>query len=347
MSTSEIPAAVRRLAEEASGPLAALARLPGDASTRIYFRVTTRRGETRVAALHEQPFTPGDFPFLETTDLFDACGVRVPRVLATDGPSGVLLLEDLGDLTLQAWLTAGGGAPTALADGLYRQAIDIIVRLQESGTPRLDATTHAGREALDAARFRFELDYFAKHLIAGVRGVRATPAQSAALDRAFDDFCARLDREPRVFCHRDFHSRNLMLPAGPEAAAALAVIDHQDARFGPDTYDLASLLHDAYVDVPRERLEAMLAYYRERRGVAEPAAALRLRFERVAVQRTLKAAGTFAAQKMLHGRDGYLGYLPRVLRLAAAGLARDRELAPLRAALAPLVPEIGAQPRED
>jgi aminoglycoside/choline kinase family phosphotransferase len=314
-----------------------ISRLAGDASTRAYYRLHPEGGRGAVLAAYDAPFEPETFPFLETTGLFQAAGVRVPAVHDVEATAGVILLEDLGDVTVQSALETGPGLPEDTRRDLYRRAIRIIQVIQARGTPLAHDGLHAGREALDRARFRFELEFFLEHFILGLRGRRPAPAEIERLREGFDGLCGLLDADPRVLCHRDFHSRNLMiLPSGE-----LAVVDHQDARRGPDAYDLASLLRDAYVPLDEAWVAEMLAFaIQEHRLAAAEGKAFRQRFERAAAQRTLKAAGTFAAQKVIHGRDIYLRYLPRVLDLARLSLAASPELAGLRASLAALLPEL-------
>jgi hypothetical protein len=314
-----------------------ISRLAGDASTRAYYRVIPEEGKSAVLAAYDAPFVPETFPFLETTGLLQAAGVRVPAVHDVDPAAGVILLEDLGDVTVQSALETGPSLTEGRQRELYRSAIRIIHVLQSRGTPRVHDGLHAGRDVLDRERFRFELEFFLEHLVLGLRGLRPAPADLERLRKGFDDLCGLLDTDPRVLCHRDFHSRNLMItPSGD-----LAVVDHQDARRGPDAYDLASLLRDAYVPLDEAWVAEMIAFAIEDRrlGPAE-GKAFRERFVRAAAQRTLKAAGTFAAQKVLHGRDIYLQYLPRVLDLARLSLAASPELSGLRASLAALLPEL-------
>jgi aminoglycoside/choline kinase family phosphotransferase len=160
------------------------------------------------------------------------------------------------------------------------------------------------------------------------------------VNEALDSLCADLDGEPRVLCHRDFHSRNLMVGSEGE----LSCVDHQDARLGPDTYDLVSLLRDPYVELPEDRVAKMIDHYRAAAGTTETLLHFRQRFDRMAVQRTLKAAGTYAGQMVLHQRDSYLRYLPRALELARRSLERCPDLEKLHRSLGALVPELGPQP---
>ncbi|MFQ5669310.1 MAG: aminoglycoside phosphotransferase family protein [Acidobacteriota bacterium] len=322
-------------------PGARIEPLEGDASSRSYFRVQAPGGPPRVVASYGEAFDPSSFPFLETTALLEAIGIPVPCVLDFDAAAGMILLDDLGDRSLQAWLASSGkraGEPDAR--DLYMQAVDLITRLQQRGTPRLHPGIHAGRTALDAARFRFELNLFFDQVVTGLRGRSVDTRQRALIGEAFDRFCRRLDRPPLVLCHRDFHSRNLMVAPGGE----LIVLDHQDARRGPETYDLASLLCDPYVDVPEERGEAMIRRFHATLGGGETLEAFRLRVHEMSVQRALKAAGTFANQKLEHGRARYLSFLPAAL----TGARRNLELCPdldfLREALAPWVEEFSGEP---
>lgn len=342
LSSTAIPAAVAAAARQWGGRDVQVDRLAGDASTRIYFRATAAGAQgpardatapTAIIALHDSSFDAQAFPFLETTDLFVAAGVPVPRILARQPAAGILVLEDLGDRLLQHVLLEQ--APASVTDPLYRQAVGHIVRLQQQGTPRLDATLQAGRLALDAERFRFELDYFFSHAVLGLYAMKPTAPQRAAVTAAFTHLCTRLDREPRVLCHRDYHTRNLLVSGD----GRLVAIDHQDARRGPDTYDLASLLYDPYVDFQESRTRRCIRQFRQARDLSEPAAVFSERLDAVAAQRLLKAAGTFAAQKMLHDRSSYLAYLPAALARARAALSRHDTHADLLAALTPLLPE--------
>lgn len=341
-SRAHIPAGVADAARSWGGEHVRVDRLTGDASTRIYFRAASgsssghphdAAAQTVIIALHDSAFDAVTFPFLQTTDLFIAAGVPVPRIISRQPTAGILILEDLGDRLLQHVLMEN--APASMAAPLYRTAVDHIVRLQQHGTPRLSPALEAGRLALDAERFRFELDYFFTHVVLGLHGTKPSHRQREAVEVAFEHLCARLDQEPRVLCHRDYHARNLLVTGD----GRLVAIDHQDSRRGPDTYDLASLLYDPYVDLQVSRTRECIRQFRQARGLKESAAVFSERLDAMAAQRLLKAAGTFAAQKLLHNRSSYLAYLPAALTRARAALGRHDTHGDLLAALTPLLPE--------
>lgn len=341
-----VPPGVLRAAGRWGGTAVTVSALTGDASGRSYFRAMTADGATVVLAAHPEPFDPDNFPFLETTGLFLAAGLPVPVVKATAPEDGILVLEDMGDLLLQEVANAAAGSPPHFpepeggrADAtrrLYRQAVDLIVRLQQQGTPRVQPESQAGRLALDAERFRFELNYFRDHFIFGLRQASLDGAQRSDLEDALDHLCQRLDGEPRVLCHRDYHARNLLVVDGD----SLAVIDHQDARSGPDTYDLASLLHDPYVTLESAFMDELTGRFRASLAGGESGASFAERLDAMAAQRLLKAAGTYAAQKVLHNNDVYLPYLPLALNRAAAALGRHPTHQDLLRILQSLLPEM-------
>src|SRR5438270_3506178 len=134
------------------------------------------------------------------------------------------------------------------------------------------------------------MDFFVKHFVEGYRGAVLSPAERTTLSQEWAHLVEELASEPRVLCHRDYHSRNLMVHRGQ-----LYVIDFQDARMGPDTYDLASLLRDSYVDIADRELDELVAYFLAMKG--RPAdETFRPRFDLMALQRNLKALGTFGYQ---------------------------------------------------
>jgi aminoglycoside/choline kinase family phosphotransferase len=143
-----------------------------------------------------------------------------------------------------------------------------------------------------------------------------------------------LAQEPRVLCHRDYHSRNLMLSDG-----RLWIIDFQDARMGPDTYDLASLLRDSYVDISEEDVDELLAYFLALAGRSGEAEDFRRRFDEMALQRNLKALGTFGYQTTARANAVYIQYIPRTLRYARQQLHKYPRFAALRDLLARYVEE--------
>jgi aminoglycoside/choline kinase family phosphotransferase len=137
-----------------------------------------------------------------------------------------------------------------------------------------------------------------------------------------------------VLCHRDYHSRNLMVHGG-----TLHIIDFQDARMGPDTYDLVSLLRDSYVDLPERTVDELIAYFLALGGCAGDAASFRRRFDLMALQRNLKALGTFGYQTTTRRNTVYIQYMPRTLRYARENLLKYDRFAKLRELLAPHIDE--------
>jgi aminoglycoside/choline kinase family phosphotransferase len=304
-------------------PGATVEPLTGDASARRFFRVSLPGGATRVVMDYGESFTE------ETADqranrLFEAAALPVARILDAAPVPGCLILEDLGNLTLDRALA---GASTVECGLLYEAAVDLVVEIRVEGTRALRHSETRRWPALDSRRFRFEMDYFLEHY---ARGLAAKSFLPSKLERLLHELADRAaDTPPRVLCHRDFHSRNLMVGGD----GSLAMVDIQDARWGPDTYDFASLVRDGYVDLDESEVERLLERYRRALPDAPSVERFRARFDVVAAQRMIKALGTFGYQVGRLGRERYRSAIPRTLERLRRLLPISQETAPLATAL--------------
>jgi len=305
--------------------------LTGDASTRRYFRVIPADGPSLVLALHDGAIDVATLPFVAVAQLLSRMPLPVPRVVGHADALGILALEDLGDVTLQSHLGAG---TLTEHEALYRQAVAFIGVLQKRGQDLLTPLDGPAQIAFDVEKLRWEMDFFVKHFVEGYRGVQLSPAERDVLSREWAHLTGELAAEPRVLCHRDYHSRNLMVHRGQ-----LYVIDFQDARMGPDTYDLASLLRDSYVDITSSELDGFVAYFLAVKGITG-GAEFRRRFDVMATQRNLKALGTFGHQAAARGNPIYLQYIPRTLRYVRDNFEKHPRFALLHEVLATHIDEL-------
>ena len=306
--------------------------LTGDASDRRYFRLLLQDGESIVLALYAGAIDFDTLPFANVAELLHAVPLPVPAILGHSNAHGIVALEDLGDVTLQAHL--GAAAATEHA-ALYREAVALIDLLQRRGAELQSPRYLPYQVAFDVEKLTWELEFFVRHFLEAYRGVALPAAERQVLSDEWRQMAGELAGEPRVLCHRDYHSRNLMLHGG-----RLHIIDFQDARMGPDTYDLVSLLRDSYVDLSDIELDELIAYFLALKKLGD-AAAFRRRFDLMALQRNLKALGTFGYQTTTRKNPVYIQYIPRTLRYAQMNLARHARFDRLRATLSAHVEELG------
>jgi len=261
--------------------------------------------------------------------------VPIPAILGHAEDLGILELQDLGDVTLQAHL---GSAAIAEHTAHYREAIRLIAAIQRRGRELASDQYVPYGVAFDVSKLTWEFEFFLKHFVVAYRGAELMPGDRDALTTEFAAIVGELAAEDRVLCHRDYHSRNLMWRDG-----RLFIIDFQDARMGPDTYDLVSLLRDSYVDISEEALEDYIAYFLAfRGGTPSPAetAEFRRRFDLMALQRNLKALGTFGYQTATRRNPVYIQYMPRTLHYARVNLGKYSRFKGLREVLGRYVPEL-------
>jgi aminoglycoside/choline kinase family phosphotransferase len=304
--------------------------LTGDASDRRYFRILLG-ADSIVLALHAGPIDFRTLPFANVAELLQKMNVPAPEILGHSNQLGIIALQDLGDVTLQAHL--GTGSVTEHA-ALYREAVALIHQLQQRGHELASPRYVPYTLAFDVQKLTWELDFFATHFLEAYRGATLTAAEQTALSKEWAAIAAELANEPRVVCHRDYHSRNLMLSRG-----RLYMIDFQDARMGPDTYDLASLLRDSYVDVTDRELDELIAYFLALQGTGDTAE-FRRRFDLMAIQRNIKALGTFGFQAAVRANPTYIQYMPRTLQSVRANLAKYPRFDRLRELLGAHVDEL-------
>jgi aminoglycoside/choline kinase family phosphotransferase len=307
-----------------------IAPASGDASFRRYFRVTLPSGATRIA-MDAPPEKEDCRPFVHAAGLLKAAGVHVPEVHAQDLAAGFLLLSDLGNTTFLQALDSGN------ADRLYGDALRALVRIQVASVPA--ALPPYGKDLLLA-----ELRLFPDWYVARQLQRELSPAQRAVLDDAFALLLENNLAQPRVFVHRDYHSRNLMV-----CEPCPGILDFQDAVYGPISYDLVSLLRDAYIEWDEERvLDWAIVYWeaarKARLPVAGDFAAFYRDFEWMGAQRQLKVLGIFARLCYRDGKEAYLKDQPLVMRYLRRACERYAELAPLARLLGELANE-QRQPR--
>lgn len=305
--------------------------LTPDASDRRYYRVLPPQGPSAVLALHTAAFAPGSLPFSTVSALFAAMPLPVPRVRHEAADLGILILDDLGDVTLQAHTES---APDTRHLALYERAVDHLAVLQRRGADLADGRLLPYTLAFDLEKLMWEMDFFITNFLEGFRGLTIAAPARTALREELQAICGALAAEPRVLCHRDYHSRNLMVADGD-----LFIIDFQDARMGPNTYDLVSLLRDSYVDMPAGMFDHLTMRFRAAVGDAEDGT-FAARFDLMGVQRNLKALGTFGYQAVSRANPAYAQYVPRTLGYVRHAFARQPRFARLRSVLAPLVTEL-------
>ena len=305
--------------------------LTPDASDRRYFRVLLPGSSSIVLSLYSTAFDVTSLPFVNVATLMAKMPVPIPEVLGHADDIGVLALQDLGDVTLQAHLGASSAEEHA---ALYRQAVALIATLQKRGEQLASPDYLPYGSSFDVDKLTWELDFFTKHFLEAYRGVTLTDKERSALREEFGVIVRELAAEPRVLCHRDYHSRNLMLHD-----SQLFIIDFQDARMGPDTYDLVSLLRDSYVALPEQTVTVLIAYFLALKGVTGDTPDFRSRFDVMALQRNLKALGTFGYQTTARRNPVYIQYIPRTLRYVRDNLDDQPRFDRLRELLGTYVEE--------
>ena len=304
------------------GPVDDLRPASADASFRRYFRA--RRGNKSYIIMDAPPEKEPVAPFVRIAHRLAALGLHVPAILGADEAAGFLLLSDLGE---RAYLDE---LPHGNEERLYGDALGALITLQVGGLGDEDFLA-----PFSGAILRREMELFPEWFLGRHLNQPVNRNQRAALDQVFEVLLQSAAQQPQVWVHRDYHSRNLMHTAGHNPG----ILDFQDAVVGPVTYDLVSLLKDAYITWPRERVLEWTRGFHQLAldsGILQDddAAQFVRTFDLMGVQRHLKVVGIFARLYYRDGKARYLDDIPRVLRYIQEVLPLYDELAPLASLLA-------------
>ncbi len=298
-----------------------------DASFRRYLRIDTQLGGSRII-MDAPPDKEDCKPFVKVAALMQDAGLLVPQVLAWDELEGFMLLSDLGAQTMMEQIDTADPQAT---HARYLQAVDALLAWQLASRPGV-------LQPYDEPLMRRELQlfpdwYFAQHRQTTLQGKNAE-----TLHKAFDSIVKRCLASPSVFVHRDFMPRNLMIPHTPTAAQPLGVLDFQDAVHGPITYDIASLMRDAFLSWEEDFvIDITIRYWEKARKAGlmdfedwhSDFGAFYRAVEWMGLQRHLKVAGIFARLTLRDGKPKYLADAPRFIHYIRSTTHRYRELGPL------------------
>lgn len=292
-----------------------------DASFRRYLRLDGARGSRII--MDAPPDKEDGKPFVMVATLMADAGLNVPRVLEWDEPQGFMLLDDLGHQTMIEVVDRDNPAAN---QALYLRAVDALVAWQLASRPGV-------LPPYDEALLARELSLFPDWYLAQHRGVPVEGSIRDTLDATFKLIIQRNLASPSVYVHRDFMPRNLMMPADA-AEPRLGVLDFQDAVHGPITYDVASLMRDAFLSWDEEFvLDITVRYWQKAQKAGLPVDSDFGEFYRavewMGLQRHLKVAGIFARLTLRDGKPKYLADAPRFIGYIRATAGRYRELAPL------------------
>ncbi|BDU56843.1 phosphotransferase [Limnohabitans sp. TEGF004] len=296
-----------------------------DASFRRYFRVDTANGSCIV--MDAPPDKENCEPFVRIARLMLDAGLYAPRILAWDEPQGFMLLDDIGSQTMMDVINRDD--PQA-NHGLYMRAVDALLTLQQSSRPSV-------LPAYDEALLQRELSLFPDWYLTQHRQLQIDSAQREMLDKTFKTIIQRNLAAPSVYVHRDFMPRNFMMPHDP-TEQRLGVLDFQDAVYGPITYDIASLMRDAFLTWEEDVvLDVTIRYWERARKIGlldfedwhNDFGAFYRAVEWMGLQRHLKVAGIFARLTLRDGKPKYLADAPRFINYIRTTASRYSDLTPL------------------
>lgn len=308
-------AAAQRLVPDSLRPASA------DASFRRYFRIDADGGSRII--MDAPPDKENCSPFVQVATLMREAGLLAPQVLDWDETGGFMLLTDLGTQTMMQAINKDNAAANL---SLYRQAVDALVLWQKASRPGV-------LPPYDAGLLRRELELFPDWYLARHRGVAIDDKLRETLARMYTLIVERNLASPGVYVHRDFMPRNLMIP-GDSNEQRLGVLDFQDAVFGPVTYDIASLMRDAFLSWEEDFvIDVTVRYWEAARKAGLPVhddfGEFYQAVEWMGLQRHIKVAGIFARLTLRDGKPHYLADTPRFISYIRATCLRYAELKPL------------------
>ena len=308
-------------------PIIAVHKLTGDASSRKYYRLQTT--SANYIACLDQPFSEQRHPFLEVHQFLQQTGVRVPAIYDCDGPKGLLLEEDLGNNTL---LTYGKNFTPQTELTTYKKCIDIMVKFQSAALKKKSYSFQ--QLQFDQAKLDQEVNFSLHHFLSFLVGSRSAK-WSRDVERIKDEFKQinqALSAREKVFTHRDFHSRNIVVKQ-----EELVVIDFQDARLGLPQYDLVSLLEDCYYELDSANKENLKKYYFSQlpciANDQRDYQSFSHHYDLTTMQRVFKAIGTFAFIFNTKSDARYLKYIGFALEKIKKIMHRHPSLRPLKESL--------------
>ncbi len=306
---------------------ASIACASEDASFRRYFRVTGRDGETAIV-MDAPPTHENVQHFLTVLHLLAGGGINVPALLASDVEQGFLLLGDFGGSTYLTALQALDAGDAASRNGLFYDAIETLVRLQQIDPARADVPL--GR--YHAKLLRREIDLFPEWYLGRHLQIALTAEEAQGLERVYEALIAGALDQPTVLCHRDYMPRNLMVL--PPGKGNPGVLDFQDAVVGPISYDVASLMRDAFISWDEAQVIDWTARYWERAKkaglpVRSDFSEFYRELEWMGLQRHLKVMGIFARINYRDGKPKYLADAPRFASYVRAVATRYAAFSPL------------------
>lgn len=298
-----------------SKSIESVTRIPGDASTRKYYRVVSNLQSYIVMRTEPFPDQGNGLPFLSVQRHLSNSGVDVPQVLDVDSERGFILLEDLGDTTLLRKLQEIGTSSEERQ--LYERVIDSLVQLQVEASPNgkkhKEKKLEAFKLRFDYEKLMWEINFTVENFYQLYLKRNLTAKFQKVIADCFGRICSFIAEQPTVLSHRDFHSRNIMIPHTPGSQERLVMIDFQDARMGPAQYDLASLLKDSYYQLEDSQIGLLIDYYIKRFEALSGKKLDRTHFYTVfdlmSVQRNFKAIGSFASFMNKRGDSSYLKYI--------------------------------------
>jgi aminoglycoside/choline kinase family phosphotransferase len=289
--------------------------LAGDASNRRYYRVV--KDNISWVLMRWEPFDPNNYPFLSVLNHFAKSHVHVPEVVQMSAKDGLVLLEDLGDLTLERKFWESQNQEVSLP--FYKLAVDELIKIHFDATKDRSPCT-AFNMQFDTEKLLWEMNYGKDNLMSGILHVNFTPDLAKGVSDVFHDICSTIHKEPKVIQHRDYHSRNVMLKYNK-----MRVIDFQDARLGAVQYDLVSLLKDSYVNMSDEMAETLIQYYLEQAENLHGYKVDRNHFDEIyeiqSIQRCFKACGSFASFWVQRKDTRYLKYISPTLKRVIKSLS--------------------------
>lgn len=326
---------------ERSRKIQSIEKLPGDASTRRYYRVRTHATAEPVTSLIIMVMEPFEDlgennPFISIQRHLKRAGVDVPEILDFDAKNGFIMLEDLGDVTLLRSLQ--NVSSPEVERKYFERAIDALVLMHTRSGPShiqkntTDEKINGFNLRFDTEKLMWEINFGIEHFYLKHLNRQIKPEDFQIIQDGFTKICKELDQEPTVFTHRDYHSRNLMVDG-----SRYVMIDFQDARMGPAQYDLASLLRDSYYQLEEKQIELLVSYYVNQMAIHGAPIKNRAHFDRIfdlmAVQRNFKAIGSFASFLNRRGNPGYLKFIGNTFENVRRNLLKYPEFSQLREVL--------------